>query len=61
MKTEIIQKKLKKLKKESEQQKLTMEQLLKSALAEKILTQLEIEEFILAKKLQQDAMQVDEF
>ena len=37
-----------------------MEQLLKSALAEKILTQLEIEEFILAKKLQQDAVQVDE-
>ena len=61
MKTEVIQKKLKKLKKESAQQKLTMEQLLKSALAEKILTQLEIEEFILAKKLQQDAMQVDEF
>lgn len=61
MKTEGIQKKLKKLKKESAQQKLTMEQLLKSALAEKILTQLEIEEFILAKKLQQDAMQVDEF
>ena len=61
MKTEIIRKKLKKLKKEGSQRKLTIEQQLKSALAEKILTQFEIEEFLLAKKLQQDAMQVDAF
>lgn len=61
MKTEVIRKKIKKLKKEKSQQKLTMEQLLESALAEKILTQLEIKEFLLAKKLQQDAMQVDAF
>jgi hypothetical protein len=61
MKTEAIRKKLKKLKKEGAQRKLTIEQQLKSALAEKILTSLEIEEFLLAKKLQQDAMQVDAF
>lgn len=57
---EKIQPLLEKLKENGLKQNLDSEQL-KSILANKILTSAEIEQFLHAKKLQQDAMQVDAF
>lgn len=58
---EKIQPILEKLKEYGLKQNLDVEQQLKSALANKILTSAEIEQFLQAKKFQQDAMQVDAF
>jgi acyl-CoA dehydrogenase len=57
MKTQPILEKLKKHLKRN----LTIEQQLKTVLTNKILTHAEMEQFLLAKKFQQDAMQVDAF
>lgn len=56
-----IQPILEKLKKHGLKLNLDIERQLKIALTNKILTQEEIEKFLLAKKYQQDAMQVDAF
>jgi alkylation response protein AidB-like acyl-CoA dehydrogenase len=50
-----------KLKKQGFNRDLDIEQQLESALAEKILTPAEVEQFLKAQKFQQDAMQVDAF
>ncbi|MGC1853773.1 MAG: acyl-CoA dehydrogenase [Candidatus Aquirickettsiella sp.] len=50
-----------KLKKQGFNQDLDTEQQLESALAKKILTHAEVEQFLQAQKFQQDAMQVDAF
>lgn len=50
-----------KLKKQGFNRDLDIEQQLESALAEKILTHVEVEQFLKAQKFQQDAMQVDAF
>lgn len=52
---------LKKLKKFGLKQNSDIEGKLKSILANKILTPAEVEQFLRAKKFQQDAMQVDAF
>lgn len=61
IKIEAIRLKLKKLKKAELNRSLDIEQQLNYALAEKILTHAEVEKFIFAEKLKQDAMQVDAF
>jgi alkylation response protein AidB-like acyl-CoA dehydrogenase len=50
-----------KLKKQGFNRDLDIEQQLESALAEKILTPAEVEQFLKAQKFQQDAMQIDAF
>ena len=50
-----------KLKKQGFNRDLDIEQQLESALAEKILTPAEVEQFLKAQKFHQDAMQVDAF
>lgn len=50
-----------KLKKQGLNRDLDIGQQLESALAEKILTHAEVEQFLKAQKFQQDAMQVDAF
>ncbi len=58
---EKIQPILEKLKKYGLKQNLDIEQKLKSVLTNKILTPVEVEQLLRAKKFQQDAMQVDAF
>lgn len=55
-----IQPLLEKLKKHLKRN-LSIEQQLETALTNKIITQEEMKQFLLAKKFQQDAMQVDAF